>query len=82
MFGVRNDATKNSDMVGAKISGNMNVTHNASYKNGTNFTIGGIAGSFQGTGTAESPKSVGISTANWNPALGKFTIHQEYGATR
>jgi hypothetical protein len=82
MFGVRSDATANSSMVGAKISGNMNITNNASYKNGTSFTIGGVAGTYMGTGTAESPKSVGIYTTNWNPSVGKFTIHNDYGATR
>ena len=82
MFGLRKDATTNSNIVAAKISGNAYIKNNAYYKNGSVAAIGGVSGSYVTTGTNEGLSSVGISTNNWNPSDGKFTIHSKYGATR
>ena len=82
LFGLRSDATANVFVIGGKISGTMNIDNNAYYKNNASKGILAVGNSNLGTGTNNSISSVGISTDNWKPAEGKYTLHASYGAIR
>lgn len=84
MFGLASSVASNLFVIGSKIATSMDISGNAYYKNGTEgSSLYAVSNSNKApAGTADNPKSVGISAAGWNPAEGKFTIHAEYGATR
>lgn len=84
MFGLASSVSANIYVIGGSIASSMDITGNAYYKNGdTDKSLFSVSNSNKApAGKLDNPKSVGISTAGWNPAEGKFTIHAEYGATR
>lgn len=84
LFGLRSDATANVFVIGAKISSTMNISENGYFKNSTQVGVlsVGTTNSKDATGTNNSITSIGISTSDWNPAEGKFTLNNGFGATR
>ena len=82
LFGLRTDATQNVFVVGKKISNTMNFKDNGYFKNGASAGVLTVGTSNAGTGTNESIGSKGISTEEWNPSEGKFTLNAGFGATR
>ncbi len=84
LFGLRSDATANVFVIGGKISGTMNFSENGYYKNNANVGVltVGTTNASSATGTNDSIASKVIDISGWNPAEGKFTLNNGFGATR
>ena len=85
LFGLRSDASANVFVIGGKISGTMNFSENGYYKNNAAVNVGVLTvgtSNASSAGTNDSIGSKGIDTSGWNPAEGKFTLNNGFGATR